>query len=91
MEVAGEEWKGQRKHIHTALANKERHLLLQLVAEEVSACTAEDSMRRLVLWQHSQDKDGLCERDRSVCPAELSLWLLMDLTGAMLGLASSTP
>lgn len=63
---------------------------MQLVAEEVSACTAEDSAR-LVELQQSQDKDRLCERDQHVCSAEVSLQLLTDLTGAMLGLASSSP
>lgn len=40
--------------------NKERHLLLELVTE-VSACTVEDSVRRLVLLRQGQDKAGLCE------------------------------
>lgn len=71
--------------------NKERHLLLQLVAGEVSACTAEDSMRRLVFLRRTQDKDGLCERDQYVCSAERSPQLLTDLTGVMLGLAGSSP
>lgn len=33
MEVAGERGKGQSKHMHMLLTNKERHLLLQLVVE----------------------------------------------------------
>ena len=86
----GRERKGQHKYIHTMCKNKERHLLLQLVAKEVSACMAEDGMR-LVELQHCQDKDSLCERDQCVCSAELSLQLLTDLTGVMSGLANSSP
>lgn len=51
---------------------------------------AEDSLRLGLLWQ-GEDKARLCERDRDVCPAECSLQLLTDLTGVMLGLASSSP
>lgn len=83
-------WKGQHKYIHMGCGNKERHFLLRPVAEEVSACTAEDSLRLVALSQ-SQDKDRLCERDRCVCSAEVSLQLLTDLAGVRLGLPLSSP
>lgn len=69
--MAGRERKRKHKYIHTVCENKERHLLLQLVAKEVSVCMAEDG-RRLVGLQRCQDKDRLCARDQCVCSAELS-------------------
>lgn len=84
----GGEWKGQHKYIHTGCGNKERHFLLQPVAE-VSACTAEDSLR--LVASQSQDKDRLCEWDRCVCSAEVFLQLLTDLAGVRLGLPRSSP
>lgn len=64
--------------------------MLPLGVEEVSAGIVEDSLRLVESWQ-SQHKDRLCERAQCVCSVEVSLQLLTDLTGVMLGLASSSP